>query len=445
MIRSVPVEFMQWLGDHPNLASYVQIGPISANLSLSGNGSRHAELMASLSSALIDELEKQGPVVAVPSKRPKHFSNSAAMDFNKRYFAKLELRKRRKEQMDQLSQTVTDILNLLSMPAIECLSIVIDIPKLYKSIIYDTREILSLMAFIDKQTQIVEEYERPLKDHASQRRFLDELIKVSCGIYDSALYYLQPCGLQGSFEMLMEYEKLPFAKEVEKVVAENDGYLLSEALGNIVYDCLRHFEIDHQTVAYTGVQDDVYYENVLCMMMLRYGFDKLYVSRKSQLEEYNLQEVNKLMNILKKTTFESLDAPPDEYAPPHKKEDFIADVFRSSPQYTNAVFYLDLLGFHTNPFDMLYSIHECIHQIEQAVGSSGSCHDAMLAFEATFSLFLSIVCASDVPNIPLYNEFITRYVPMDGISPYFEFAKAKIEAVSVHLKSKLKETGHDRS
>jgi hypothetical protein len=96
--------------------------------------------------------------------------------------------------------------------------------------------------------------------------------------------------------------------------------------------------------------------------------------------------------------------------------------------------------FVTNPIDALFLVHEAIRAIQRA-GRRQNGEDVgkeqLMPFDGMFSLLIGVVLASDVPDFFQFSEFLEKFVPKDGLSNPFEYARVGMEALMFHYRTVL--------
>lgn len=414
-VSHVPDVFIEWLANNSEVVDCIRIDSTEEAPS-------HQEVIKQLNNALLQEIERQAPVMKPPERRPKHFSGNAALAFNRRYFISLEIQRIRKLQLDLLSQRVADIVNMLMLDGMDAISLRVDHERFVKQTVYDSREIISLMSLSGSLSQVIEDYEKELKTHAGQRQLILEVIEAGSQIYEADISFLLTSPLQDQFEKLFEYEGFPLSVELEQLASKGYNRDFTMNIVRLVLSTRRYFALPNTA------------DSVLCTMLFRYAYDKLYSYGLSPLLHTKItrNEIDSMSKYLKSAQFKTMD-PPDQYCPQHKPDDIIADVFGQSEVFSGAILSLDRLEFQTNPFDALYWVQCAIHGIETAVAQSGECDDVMLPFDDTFALFLCVTAAATVPELPVYAEFVDTCLPAAGLNVYFDFASTKLRAAIAHL------------
>ena len=424
-IKCIPGELIEWLTTHDDIVDFVRVG--SEDLEPEQCAESNAELVEKLNRALLSEIERQAPVMAPPKRRPKHFSGKAALAFNQRYFISVEIQRIRKEQLDLLSQRVADIVNLLTSKYMSNVTLDIDDERLVKETVCDSREIVSLTSLSESLSAVIEKYESELATEETQRCLIVEVLDVVSQIYEDDISFLLSSPMQDKFEKLFEYDGFPLSQQLNEVVMKGYDSEFTRNIVRLVYRTLNYFSLPKQ------------YDTILCTMLFRYAYDKLYGCGLSPLTltKVTREEIDTVSRYLKSVQFKTIE-PPDKYCPPHSPDDAISEVFDKSGQYGNAVRSLDRMEFQTNPFDALYWVQDAIHGIEHTVADTGECDDVMLPFEDTFSLFLCITAAADVPDLLVYVDFVQQCIPGVGLNAYFDFARTKLVAAIAHLKKVTK-------
>ena len=127
------------------------------------------------------------------------------------------------------------------------------------------------------------------------------------------------------------------------------------------------------------------------------------------------------------------------------ENDLIRNIFEKELIFLNASQELLISYFHFNPIDSLFYIHNTMNFIHKAaiskfLGKEPSLDDLkqILGFDDLFSLFLGIFISSDLPDIYQLFNSISLFTPKTCLSPMFEYSKANLEALVLHIKKNIK-------
>jgi hypothetical protein len=118
------------------------------------------------------------------------------------------------------------------------------------------------------------------------------------------------------------------------------------------------------------------------------------------------------------------------------------EFFLSEPSLANAASVLNGAMFVTSPLDALYFVYRSIFAIQEAGRSRGvegpdlSPH-RLLSFDTMFSLLIGVVLASDLPDFFQFSEVTCKFLPVDGLSNPFEYARVGMEALMFHYRNVL--------
>jgi hypothetical protein len=120
----------------------------------------------------------------------------------------------------------------------------------------------------------------------------------------------------------------------------------------------------------------------------------------------------------------------------------VRDVFNGTP-YREAVDFLNLVNWSTNPFDRLYHVHRALEVIAACARQGARLEDTstpiqVVAFDDRFPIFLATVMASDMIDVAeVVNEARTM-LKCFQLSPQFQYALETLEALLiVHADSQI--------
>jgi hypothetical protein len=432
MTQSVGDFLMRWLFDHPHLNPYVTVS-YSSNTPTKSVSLR-TSLCLELASLYRTAIDRESPQLLPPHRCPRHLGGRASLAFHRRYFIKTELRRLQRLRLDSLSLAIADLTELLNGDISPDFEILINTEKLMTQTFVDTFEMAALRSHSKALKKVLLNSIVDLSNFPSQRTLICEVLSSSTDIFDNESAFLQPSPLQDRLEMLFEYDKCPISKVLSDLVESDNAITHHEFFEKIltaVRWIIQTYELPIQL------------DNVLFAMTFRYTFEKLYGLQKSSLMNIQIdKEIQRIALFAKAATFKKLD-PPKQYCPPHNPDSLIAEVFRESAEYREAVETLGWIRFYTNPIDILNVVSESLNQIIVGVSAINGDHDIMLPFEVTFGLFLCVWITADVPELKWSSKFVAEYLPPvmhERLNQAFQYANTKLTAVVSYMPKILGQT-----
>jgi hypothetical protein len=126
---------------------------------------------------------------------------------------------------------------------------------------------------------------------------------------------------------------------------------------------------------------------------------------------------------------------PNEFCPPNMDPARTPrDVFRTDPRFAAAVRELECICFHTNPLDILNCVSTAIQLIKGAATQYSGGNVLFFPFEVSFGLFVTLLLASDIPELDAIATLIQNYTPKARLCGALEYAKSNIVAAAVYCR-----------
>lgn len=169
----------------------------------------------------------------------------------------------------------------------------------------------------------------------------------------------------------------------------------------------------------------------LFICLYRYIYEELYIKFTDLLRVRINEEQAKILSNL---TLNDLQLIP-EFSPKFEPNQHPKEVFPFAEDFKDAVAQLSKIYFVCCPFDSLNYVHEAVKSIEK--GASRSCNftEIVFSFDTIFSLFMACTIAAEVYDIESIATICQDFMPVNRLSPDFEYAKAKIIAVAAEMKN----------
>jgi hypothetical protein len=172
-------------------------------------------------------------------------------------------------------------------------------------------------------------------------------------------------------------------------------------------------------------------------MIIRVIFDRLY--EKWQLGQPSPLDETGLLARLGHLPIAVFDLPPHIPWPRKSiRKYFECDFLPGEPDV-----FLTCIGFHTNPIDMIFVMHESLCLIHRGALIKILQKDELtprelariLGFDELFAFLIGLAIASDVPEFFRIASFLAQFVPRDSLSNAFEYASAAIAALFAYFGS----------
>ena len=162
-------------------------------------------------------------------------------------------------------------------------------------------------------------------------------------------------------------------------------------------------------------------------MLTRYVFDEVYPTN---------QWLNKpcpdVIMLLQDMAIEKID-PPREFLSADIDVQKTPRELRNDPHYSLAVRELEAMQWATSPLDVLQAVHRSLVAIERAGGHYCSESEKMFSFEVSFSLFMAVTLASDIPEYLNLAGFARDFIVDLATPPDTQFALAIFTACASYL------------
>lgn len=418
-MASVPHRLIELLQVDTGMSNFVRVD----KLEMCKNGDLvrfdKQTVIENLQRVLMEEMTRQGPCLVPPKRHPGHLTAQHAMAFNQRYFAILEIQRLKMKQLDELSTRVVSIINFLDTDDLRGVCIVVEEQRMVQETMADTPEIRSLRAVVEHLTKRIEEFEESLNGIEAQKKILSYVFDAVDGIFDDNMSFLLSSPCQDKFETVFEYEGCELSKDLNLLVSQPYDKSFTGKVIELMQKTIRYFELPSSV------------ENVLCLMLYRLAYDKLYAFGNSPLRrtDVSLADIDRISTYLRSASFEVL-CPPDDMCPEHQPEDNVGEVFRKCQLYEAAIDGLRMMQFEMNPIDALNCARQALHGIRTV-------HiDRLdeLSFDVVFGLFVAVAAAAEIPELPVYSDFVNQCAPDTGLSWAFDFAHAKLNAAIAYLR-----------
>jgi hypothetical protein len=104
------------------------------------------------------------------------------------------------------------------------------------------------------------------------------------------------------------------------------------------------------------------------------------------------------------------------------------EIFRVDPLFRLAVIQLESICFYTNPIDTLNCVHQAMNLADTAAAVYSGQKSLSFAFEVSFLLFLSVLLASDVPELDAITRFADTYSRNVKLGVALDRAKSSLVA-----------------
>jgi len=332
---------------------------------------------------------------------------------------KLKLRKN-SQSKDFLNTFIDFLMKIPPIPPDIFLSI--NEPQLFDDLRSETREIESLSNLFNRILQKIFLLSPLPLSLENMYLELYGIVDSVCSKIDSKTSYFRIDQTQLAFESIVSCEKLPFKSDIDclQVLFLNgeSGEFMQSIIG-VVLKIIHSIQIKKK-----------HSDSALIIMIQRFIFDLVY-----QKNSFFHKPGRNVIFDLKNITIAELALPLD-FCPPLDISKRPIEVFRDDKYYGKAVRRFEAISFFNNPLDILFGIHKTLCSLEKA--ATHYCNGTVLVFpfEVTFGLFLAVALSSTLDNLHGIAQFVDIYSPQ-GLSPSFEYAKAKIMACSVQCQDIL--------
>jgi len=291
----------------------------------------------------------------------------------------------------------------------------VDEVSLYKYLKEESQNVISMKAFHSFRLQLLNRVVSSLSTPESVRFELKRMIEIMSLTIDPSTSYFPQHPLQISFERVLMSPMLPYAKDINELIADfpdSDPQMFVNSIFDEVVVILRDLQFSEKR-----------HDMALVLLLYRLVFDRVY-SQNSQLNK----SCPDLISSLRSVQLNELPIP-REYSPPMDETKTCVDVFRKDPFFAKAIDHLENVMYYINPFDILSCVYQSIQQIEKAATIySRDTPPSVFAFEVTFGLFIGVLLGSQIKTWKSVVNFVMSYTPQTGLAAQFEYARAKMEA-----------------
>lgn len=163
------------------------------------------------------------------------------------------------------------------------------------------------------------------------------------------------------------------------------------------------------------------------LMLTRYVFDEVYTKN-----PWLNNPCKNVMMLLKDMTIAQIDGA-REFFSPDLDETKPARELRKDPHYAKAIYELEAMQWATSPLDVLEAVHRSLVAIERAGGQYCTESEKMFSFEVSFSLFMTVTLASDIPEYLNLANFAREFFVDLVAPPDAQFALAIFTACASYL------------
>lgn len=377
-------------------------------------------------------------LVAKPVKRKRvtpyynMLSNKPHFLYHQLLFLEDKIFRIQKKKHTQSLKTVAKIIEILqkNKPSDVHLLLYIDDATLFSDILEESSKVkklhklykstyAKLQQLLPKQLSI---------EDASSR--LANIIRQQSKLVDTSSFFTPYSSIQSTFEELIMAENFPFADSISKAI---DSFYVSngELFCNLVIE-LESSILDFLNISLPNA------ESAVTFLLYRFLFAELYPTNR-----YFIEAPENINNrpLWKLFTIEQLMLPL-EFCPECDVKKYPVEVFYFDPFYRVAISKFEEVLFYSNPFDIIGIISDTVTEIEKCASHYDKNNTLIFPFEVTFGLFLAVVFSSCVSNLQKLAEFVDTYTPHSGLSPSFDYARAKLVAASAHIEDLIGEP-HD--
>ncbi|OHT12293.1 hypothetical protein TRFO_17990 [Tritrichomonas foetus] len=303
--------------------------------------------------------------------------------------------------------------------------IIIDLPKLIENFNEKTPEIIYLTKYLHNFYPKL--HQEKNFDPNNEKIYKNLVTKLSpqikdfspiCSFFDISCY-------QHIFNAAISSPRFLFYTDIKSLIELQDS-LIPQLFNTSI------FEIGNNIVSHFHLTNSKSLK-IIFMLLFRYIYEEVYpikqffkVSDNSQNIIQGLSEVNlrKLEIALK-------------YCPPKTRLNRLPrEVFRGDPFYGEAIYYLEEMNFMTNPLDIMLCVQRTVKAIEKAA-SHYSEEKISFSFDDTFSLFIGVTLASDIPEFVDLANFVNEFVIIEEIASELLHARATLVACSTYLSETL--------
>lgn len=423
--------FFQWIQANPSIIDYIEITSAFNNARKNDSEDYRAESHAKTLEEIKELSKNQYHIIEnmknskVPSPPPR-FHDLSKMYHTTR-FLEAELFQTIYAKKEQMFIVLNDLLKLFTTPdlipndfLVQC-----DLERL----IHDNgQNCFEIVALKTKYNQFLKSYIKRINiipDFDLRQRRIFKIFELIDRNFNPKICFFPLSEYQINFEHFTFNPEAPWLEKLDDLIENFFDFVPEDALRIII-------EIAKSVCSTFSITENKHLSMTIGFLF-RLVFDEVYSKNPNLLHNtINDDLLAKVRNL----TIGELD-PPKDFCPKWKDSDLVVDVFRNDPKFKDAIKLVETVQFYSNPLDILHVIYETLCIIERAASyyAKDKSMISMLPFEVMFALLLGTVLGSSNPEIIQLSDFTIRYTPRNGLTSEYQFALAKLTALSLHFKS----------
>lgn len=335
-------------------------------------------------------------------------------------FLDYKLKKLREKKKQESISLVGQIIELLERhrPTHEDFLIYVDANLLFSDIESESPKAKQIIQLSNRLQQKVSLLFPINTDFENLKLELTSIISCYIKEMDHKTIYVPMNSLQIRFETLIMSDLFRYKQHIKEIIESFELFDPQEFINQIfklIPSILNDIEFN---------SDDSI--RVMSYLLYRYIFDEVYFKNKY------IQKIEPLNPKLQNLTCSFLQIPKD-ISPPFNDDDTVVKIFRYDSLYKEAVAKFEEILFQTNPLDIISTVHQTVLVINKCASHYCNGTKSIFSFEETFTIFIAIVIASSAVDMTHISSFVDMYTPAVGLSPSFDYARAKIIACTTQL------------
>lgn len=351
-----------------------------------------------------------------------HISSSLSIsDYNLHilHYVNQKMLKIRRNHLKNSMQLTQSMINLIKDPklASQNIEITVDEDNFFTEMISDPPDYYRLKDFSKSLFQKA----NPI---TTLQQFQDKILKLlneASLQVDKASNYFAETSLQEEFDDILLHKNFPLFESINNLLNTFSELPRKSFTPKIL-------DLFDQIILALKLELDPLLSSTFYIFLIRSIFSHSYARNPDYFyPKFDQSKVN-LQTIAKNIPVSDF-AIPDEFLPPHQKDDKMIDVFSKNKFFLNGTLHLQFAAMVLNPIDAIFEVHEMMtcnrRGVEIIVNNK---EVSIYPFETTFGLYLASVMASDLTNFDQVAKFIEDFAPLNGMCPEFDYTATTTKA-----------------